>query len=122
MNNKNTYLLTLHAVLKTLASLIRTQDCRLSGFLTIEADIFVTVQNTLENASEIQVEACHREAEKIASLISTQSHRITSDLSLSALTVANIMQPEVSSGAIVGVDKWMLVNIGLLILIRMMVR
>lgn len=98
LNNKNSHLLTQKSVLRSLAALIRTSDCRLSGFLTIEADIFVTVQSTLEDASQIQIEACHREAEKIANLISTQSHRITSDLSLSALTVANMMQPEVSGG------------------------
>lgn len=98
LNNKNSHLLTQKSVLRSLSALIRTSDCRLSGFLTIEADIFVTVQSTLEGASEVQFEACHREAEKIANLISTQSHRITSDLSLSALTVANMMQPEVSGG------------------------
>lgn len=98
LNNKNSYLLTLKSVLRSLAALIRTADCRLSGFLTIEADIFVTVQSTSqEDTSEIQIEACHREAEKIVNLISTQSHKITSDLSLSALTVANMMQPEVSA-------------------------
>lgn len=85
-------------MLRSLSSLIKVSDCRLSGFLTIEADIFVTVQTIQLDASEVQVAACHSEAEKIANLISTQSHRITSDLSLSAFTVANMMQPEISGG------------------------
>lgn len=67
--------------------------CRLSGFLTIESDIFVIVHTTDNNLSHLQHEACTREAEKIATLIDTQSHRITTDLALSALTVANIVHP-----------------------------
>lgn len=117
LNNQNTYLLTLRSVLKSLAALIRTSDCRLSGFLTIEADIFVTVQSDLDGASEIQIEACHREAEKIANLISTQSHRITSDLSLSALTVANMMQPEVNSADTI--TSLLYLPIGLFLLMRL---
>lgn len=118
LNNKNSYLLTLRSVLKSLAALIRTSDCRLSGFLTIEADIFVTVQNILEDASVIQIEACHREAEKISNLISTQSHRITSDLSLSALTVANMMQPEISSSGRTG--GCVVLTVGLFLLVRLL--
>lgn len=98
LNGKNTNLLTLKSILRSLEALIHTSGCRLSGYLTIESDIFVTVQSVVENPSDIQIEACHREAEKIANLISTQSHWVTSDLSLSALTVANMMQPEISGG------------------------
>lgn len=71
-------------------TLIRVSHCRLSGFLTIESDIFVLVHTVGDHVSSIQHEACVREAEKIATLIDTQSHRITSDLSLSSLTVANV--------------------------------
>lgn len=98
LQNQNTHLLTLQSVLRALAGLIRTSECQLSGFLTIESDIFVTVQSVQAEPSQIQMEACHREAEKIANHISTQSHRITSDLSLNAFTVANMVQPEISRG------------------------
>lgn len=77
----------------------------------------MTVQSSLEDGSEIQIEACHREAEKIANLISTQSHRITSDLSLSALTVANMMQPEINAADRVTMS--LVLPIGLFLLIRL---
>lgn len=117
LNNQNTYLLTLQSVLHSLAALIRTSECQLSGFLTIESDIFVTVQSVQAKSppSQIQMEACHREAEKIANHISTQSHRITSDLSLNALTVANMVQPEVSGG--IRIEGVLSIVIGLMILL-----
>lgn len=68
--------------------------CKVSGYLTIEADIFVIVHTTGTGLSDIQHEACVREAEKIATLIDTQSHRITSNIALSALTVANLVRPQ----------------------------
>lgn len=68
--------------------------CHLSGYLTIENDIFVIVNSHEMNLSELQHEACFREAEKIAALIDTQSHKITSNIALSALTVANVVRAE----------------------------
>lgn len=91
MRGKNTDVLTLKGVLHSLEGLVRLANCRLSGFLTIESDLFVMVRSTEDNPMAIQHEACIREAEKIASLIDTQSHRITSDVALSALTVANFV-------------------------------
>lgn len=90
LKGKNLELLTLRGILRALETLIRISHCRLSGFLTIESDIFVLVHTSGDRVSSIQHEACVREAEKMATLIDTQSHRITSDLSLSALTVANV--------------------------------
>lgn len=90
LKGKNLELLTLRGILRALETLIRVSHCRLSGFLTIESDIFVLVHTPDDHVSSIQHEACVREAEKIATLIDTQSHRITSDLSLSSLTVANV--------------------------------
>lgn len=94
LKGKNTELLTLKGILRALDNLIQVAHCRISGYLTIETDIFVIVHTTGANLSELQHEACFREAEKIATLIDTQSHRITSDLALSALTVANVVRPQ----------------------------
>lgn len=57
----------------------------------METDLFVTVQSLHKDPSYIQIEACVKESEKIATLISSQSHRITSDLALSSLSVANVV-------------------------------
>lgn len=88
-------MLTLKGILRALDNIIQVSHCRLSGYLTIEGDIFVLVHTTEMSLSELQHEACVREAEKIATLIDTQSHRITSDIALSALTVANVVLPDI---------------------------
>lgn len=93
LKGKNTELLTLKAILRALEGLVHVAHCHLSGFLTIELDIFVILHTTSPESSFIHQTACIREAEKIATLIDTQSHRITSDISLSALAVANMIQP-----------------------------
>lgn len=95
LKGKNTDILTLKGILRALDNLIQVAHCRLNGYLTIEGDIFVIVHSTDMNLSELQHEACVREAEKIATLIDTQSHRITSHIALSALTVANVVRPDV---------------------------
>lgn len=94
LKGKNTEILTLKGILRALDNLIQVAHCRLSGYLTIENDIFVIVNSHEANLSELQHEACFREAEKIATLIDTQSHKITSNIALSALTVANVVRAE----------------------------
>lgn len=94
LKGKNIDILTLKGILRALDDLIQVAHCRISGYLTIEADIFVLVHTVGTNLSQLQHEACIREAEKIATLIDTQSHRITTDLALSALTVANVVRPQ----------------------------
>lgn len=94
LKGKNWEILTLKGILRALDNLIQVAHCRLSGYLTIEADILVIVHSTEVSLSQLQHEACIREAEKIATLIDTQSHRITSDIALSALTVANVVRPQ----------------------------
>lgn len=88
-------MLSLKGILRALDNLIQVAHCRISGYLTIEADIFVIVHTIPgANLSQLQHEACIRESEKIATLIDTQSHRITSDIALSSLTVANVVRPQ----------------------------
>lgn len=94
LKGRNAEMLTLKGILRALDGLVHVTHCRLSGYLTIESDIFVIVHANGANLSEVQLEACIREAEKIATLIDTQSHRITSDIALSALTVANVVRAE----------------------------
>lgn len=94
LKGRNTDMLTLKGILRSLDNLIQVAHCRLSGYLTIENDIFVIIHTTEKYVTILQYEACVREAEKIATLIETQSHRITSDIALSALTVANVVKLE----------------------------
>ncbi|XP_044253007.1 reversion-inducing cysteine-rich protein with Kazal motifs [Tribolium madens] len=96
----NTDSLTLKAMLKALDRQIQVAQCVLRGYLTVEMDIFVTVQTTEKYPSKLQLEACVQEAEKIASLVNMQSPRIVSEVTLSSLTLANIIH--VNSAASLG--------------------
>lgn len=65
-------------------------QCTLAGYLSVELDIVVIVKSTVRNPSDLQLESCVREAEKLASLVRRQSPRVASELSLSALTAATL--------------------------------
>ena len=98
LRGKNTESLTLKAIFKSLQNLVQVSQCYLAGFLTFETDIFVAIHTIHKRPSAIQIETCKREAEKIANLIAAKSHYFTSDLGLSALTVANLVEPPISNG------------------------
>lgn len=66
-------------------------QCALTGYLSVELDIVVIVRSTVQRPSELQLEACVREAEKLASLVRRQSPRVASELSLSALTASTLV-------------------------------
>lgn len=97
LRGKSTESLTLKSILNSLQSLIKISQCYVSGYLTFETDIFVAVHSIHKNPTDVQIESCKREAEKLSILIRTKSHFITSDLGLSSLTVANIVQPIISA-------------------------
>ncbi|CAH1116210.1 unnamed protein product [Phaedon cochleariae] len=97
LQNQSTQSLNLFALLKALERQIQLAQCSLKGYLTVELDIFVVVQSTERNPSELQLEACIREAEKISSLINMQSPRIVSELSLSSLTAASMVHTQISA-------------------------
>ncbi|CAH1106670.1 unnamed protein product [Psylliodes chrysocephalus] len=97
IRNQTTKPLNLDSMLKALERQIQVGQCTLKGYLTVEMDIFIIVHSTERNPSEVQLEACIREAEKIASLINIQSPRIVSELSLSSLTAASIVHTQANS-------------------------
>lgn len=94
LKDKDTYPLTLKALLNALNRQIQVAQCILRGYLTIEQDLFILVETTEMYPSDLQLEACVREAEKIASLINRQSPRVVSELSLSSLTAATVVHTE----------------------------
>lgn len=95
---RDQHLMTQQGVLSALQRLIRTARCRVFGYLTVEADLFVALQ-MIDEDGELQqpvtngmlAVACAREAEKLFTLIATQSAQIASDVSLSALIGAQMM-------------------------------
>lgn len=94
LSEKDTYPLTLKAVLHALDRQVHVAQCSLRGYLTIEDDIFVLIETTEIYPSELQLEACLRETEKIASLVNRQSPRVVSELSLSSLTAATVVHTQ----------------------------
>lgn len=96
LKGKNMELLSLKGILRSLQALIRVTHCRLSGHLTIESDIFIIVDTIEKEPTALQLEACKREVEKMSTLIDTQSHRITSSVALSSITVANVVGGQTS--------------------------
>lgn len=98
MQNRDTKPLTLRALLRALERQIQVAQCVLRGYLSIELDILVLVQTTERYPSALQLEACVREAEKIASLVNRQSPRVVSELSLSSLTAAKVVHVQKSCG------------------------
>lgn len=97
LQNRDTKPLTLRALLKALERQIQVAQCVLRGYLSVELDIIVLVQTTEPYPSALQLEACVREAEKIASLVNRQSPRVVSELSLSSLTAAKVVHGQRSS-------------------------
>lgn len=110
--------LTLKSILKALERQIQVAQCMLSGFLSIELDIIVLVQSTVADPSDLQLEACVREAEKLASLVVRQSPRVASELSLSALTAATIVHTTAQYSASVSMYRTEWYLIALLLMFR----
>ncbi|KAF5280824.1 hypothetical protein FQR65_LT14931 [Abscondita terminalis] len=83
LQNKSTNSVSLNSLLKALERHVQVAQCGVKGFLSVEGDIFVIVQSTEKHPSQLQLEACVREAEKLVNLVNKQSPRIISELSLS---------------------------------------
>ncbi|CAH0563480.1 unnamed protein product [Brassicogethes aeneus] len=92
--------LNLQSTLKALERQVQSAQCVLRGYVSIELDLFVSVGTTEKRPSDIQMEACVREAEKIANLINNHSPRIESELSLSSLTSATIIHTQATSAGV----------------------
>lgn len=96
LSSRQQHLVTLQmGVLDALQRLIGTAGCRVSGYLTMEADVFVAVHSGSPgaSASAAAATACARELEKLATLIRTQAVQVVSDVALSALIGAQIVEP-----------------------------
>lgn len=91
--------LSVHAVLKALERQVQVAQCAIRGHLTLELDLLILLVPTSSEPSQVQLEACVREAEKLATLITNSSPRIVSELSLSPLIAAHVVHTEVVSSA-----------------------
>ncbi|XP_024082434.1 reversion-inducing cysteine-rich protein with Kazal motifs isoform X1 [Cimex lectularius] len=92
---------TVEAVLSALSRKIQVAECTLRGQLTIEMNILILVIPSINNPSDLQMEACVLEAEKIAVLVQRNSPQVSTELSLSILTAAIVVHQEVSNSAVI---------------------
>ncbi|KOB77848.1 Serine protease inhibitor [Operophtera brumata] len=86
--NISASVINLQNILKALDRHVKIAECALRGYLTIEMEIFISIETVLQNATDLQLSVCVLEAEKLADMINRQSVLITSDLGLSALSYA----------------------------------
>lgn len=80
--------INLNKILRALERYVTITECTLRGYVTIEMEIFVSVESLLDNPTDLQLSVCVLEAEKLADLINRESPLISTDLGLSALTYA----------------------------------
>nr|XP_013189696.1 unnamed protein product [Amyelois transitella]XP_013189697.1 unnamed protein product [Amyelois transitella] len=80
--------INLHNILKALERHITIAECALRGYLTIETEIFISVETILKEPTDLQLHMCVLEAEKLADMINKESVVMSIDLGLSALAYA----------------------------------
>lgn len=97
--NISASVINLNNILRALERHVKIAECALRGYLTIEMEIFVTVETMLENPTDLQLNVCILEAEKIADMINRESVLITSDLGLSSLAYALTVHTYPTQGA-----------------------
>lgn len=91
--------LSTKSVIGALDRHVQVAECAARGYLTMYQDLLVLVEPTVENPTALQLEACVREAEKLATMLKTLSPRVTADLSLSTLLSAKLVHEPVVNSA-----------------------
>ncbi|XP_034105821.1 reversion-inducing cysteine-rich protein with Kazal motifs [Drosophila albomicans] len=115
LRGERTSLLTLRGILQQLDHLVQVSECQLTGFLSMEVGIFVALVPRGQPTG-LQVKACEAEAEKISTLISSQSPRITTNLALSSLIVSHMLESTPNAAATVPAYGYAPLLFGLLVL------
>ncbi|ERL84307.1 hypothetical protein D910_01716 [Dendroctonus ponderosae] len=99
LQNRGTDSINLRSLLKGLERQVQIAQCTVRGYVTVETDIFVVIQSNEGYPSSLQLEACIREAEKIAGLVNMKSPRIVSEVSLSSLTLATVVHTHIATSS-----------------------
>lgn len=97
--NISATVINLNNVMRALERHVKIAECALRGYLTIEMEIFVTVESILDNPTDLQLNICVLEAEKLSDMINRDSALVASDLGLSALSYALTVHTYPTKGA-----------------------
>ncbi|XP_069500841.1 reversion-inducing cysteine-rich protein with Kazal motifs [Ambystoma mexicanum] len=82
--------ITAFDILQKIRLHISVPQCDVFGYLSIESEIVILIIPTDKHPKQLQVEACNKEAEKIDSLINTDSPTLASHVPLSALVTSQV--------------------------------
>nr|XP_056713840.1 reversion-inducing cysteine-rich protein with Kazal motifs [Euleptes europaea] len=87
--------ITVLEILQKIRLHVSVPQCDVFGYFSIESEIVILIVPVDQNPKPLQIEACNKEAEKIQSLINSDSPALASHVPLSALRAAQV---EVSVG------------------------
>ncbi|PVD29570.1 hypothetical protein C0Q70_08824 [Pomacea canaliculata] len=79
---------TVQQLVRSLSRLLMVVQCDVFGYLSLEGDLVLIVLPLASQPSDIQIEACNSEAERLDGLISNQSPTLVAYLELSPLLLA----------------------------------
>lgn len=80
--------ITVQQIVQSLSRLLMIAQCHLFGYESLDGDIIFLVSSITPEPSEVQVEACNSEAERLETLIANGSPTLTLYLHLSPLLLA----------------------------------
>lgn len=78
---------------------VKVTECEVFAYLSLESDIVVLVIAITDSPTELQVQACVREAEKLQTLIQQHSPTLLTELPLSFFTSTTMIDPVSDSSA-----------------------
>ncbi|KAL5006474.1 hypothetical protein ScPMuIL_015280 [Solemya velum] len=84
-------------ILEMLSNHLTVAECDVFGYLSIEGDLVILLYPVTASPTDLQVQACIREAERMESLIRTGSPTLMSYLKLTPLLLATVRTPELLS-------------------------
>ena len=95
--------ITVVEILQKVRMHVSVPQCDVFGYLSIESEIVILIIPVDHYPKALQIEACNKEAEKIESLINSDSPTLASHVPLSALIISQVqVSSSLPSSAVVG--------------------
>lgn len=95
--------ITVLEILQKIRMHVSVPQCDVFGYLSIESEIVILIIPVDHYPKALQIEACNKEAEKIESLINSDSPTLASHVPLSALIISQVqVSSSLPSSAVVG--------------------
>lgn len=82
--------ITVLDILEKIRTHVSVPQCDVFGYLSIESELVILITPVDHLPKALQIEACNREAEKIESLINSDSPTLAAHVPLSALIISQV--------------------------------